>query len=103
MPGGVGGAEPQGSPLSRLAHRNLTPPALAKKYGVAVAKVTDWIRNGELVALNLARRGCSRPRYSITPEAIEEFERQRRVVPDGGLSTTQTLRRRAKAGVKQFV
>jgi len=79
--------------------RNLTPPDIARRYGVATAKVIGWIRNGELVALNLARRGCTRPRYSITHESLEQFEQARRVVPDGGLSTTQRLRRRAAGGV----
>ena len=85
-----------------MQRRNLTPPAIARRYGVATAKVTDWIRTGELAALNLARRGCTRPRYSITPEALEQFEQARAVVPDGGLSTTQRLRRRAAPGVKEF-
>ena len=80
-----------------MSKQNLTPPEMARRYGVATAKVIDWIRAGELVALNLARAGCTRPRYSITPQAIEQFEELRRVVPDGGLSTTQRLRRRARA------
>jgi len=82
--------------------RNLTPPEIARRYGVATAKVIAWIRTGELAALNLAHRGCVRPRYSITPDALEQFEASRRVVPDGGESTTQRLRRRA-AGIKEFV
>ena len=83
--------------------RTLTPPDIAKRYGVATAKVINWIRTGELAAINLANRGCTRPRYSVSPEALEQFEASRRVVPDGGLSTTQRLRRRAASDVKQFV
>jgi len=86
-----------------MAVQNLTPPELAKRYRVASKKVLGWIRNGELVAIILANRGCTRPRYVISPEAIEAFEQARRVVPDGGLSTTQKLRRRAAANIKQFV
>jgi hypothetical protein len=82
--------------------RNLTPPDIARQYGVATSKVIAWIRQGELVALNLAHRGCKRPRYSVTPEALEQFERNRQVVPDGGESTTQMLRRRATEGVKDY-
>jgi len=86
------------------ARRNLTPPQIASRYGVATSKVIHWIVTGELAALNFARRGCIRPRYSVTPEALAAFEEARRVVPDGGLSTTQRLRRRAQQnGVKQFV
>lgn len=80
-----------------------TPPEVARRYRIATKKVLGWIRSGELVAINLANRGCTRPRYVISAESIEAFEAARRVVPDGGLSTTQKLRRRTQAGVKQFV
>lgn len=83
--------------------RNQTPPEVARDFGVANAKALKWIRDGELLALNLANRGCVRARYSIPPEAIEAFKAARRVVPDGGLSTTQRLRQRAVADIKQFV
>lgn len=83
--------------------RNLTPPEVARRFGVATTKVLRWIRTGELVAMNLANRGCVRPRYSIAPEAIEAFERSRQVIPDGGISTTQRLRRRAAGNIKEFV
>lgn len=85
-----------------MARRNLTPPVIARQYGVATAKVIAWIRQGELVALNLAHRGCSRPRYSVTPEALEQFERNRQVVPDNCESTTQKLRRRAAGTSKDY-
>lgn len=61
--------------------RNLTPPEIAERYGVAVTKVHNWIRCGELKALNLANRGCTRPRYFVPPESLAEFERAREVVP----------------------
>jgi len=83
--------------------RNLTPPEIAKLYGVSTAKVITWIRTGELAALNLANRGCSRPRYSVAPTALTDFEQSRAVIPDGGESTTQRLRRRISQNeVKDF-
>jgi hypothetical protein len=85
------------------AKQNLTPPELARRYRVATKKVLGWIRTGELTAMNLANRGCTRPRYVITTEAIDAFEAARRVIPDGGLSVTQRLRRRAAPGIKEFV
>lgn len=85
-------------PAQSYAPRNLTPPDVAKRYRVATAKVLRWIRLGELKAINLANRGCTRPRYSISPEALAEFERSRQVVPDGGVSTTKRLRRQAATG-----
>jgi len=82
--------------------RNLTPPQVAKLLGVSSAKVILWIRQGELRALNLANRGCNRPRYSISPEALEAFERSRQVIPDGGQSTTRKLRKNVVKGPKEF-
>jgi len=81
----------------RTNRRNLTPPEVAERLGVAPEKVVAWIRKGELRAINVANRGCVRPRYSISPEALEDFENSRLVVPDGGLSTTQRLRRTSVA------
>jgi hypothetical protein len=80
--------------------RNLTPPEIARRYGVANNKVLEWIHTGELAALNLARRGCDRPRYSITPESLAAFERARAVAPQA--DPTPKLRRRAAGGVKEF-
>lgn len=90
--------------MNTTTRRNLRPPEIARRYGVNIRKVLAWIRTGELVALDLSSRTSSRPRYSVTPEALEAFEKSRRVVPDGGESTTQRLRRRARTnGVKEFV
>jgi hypothetical protein len=82
--------------------RNRTPPEIARQYRVANAKVIDWIRKGELAALNLARHGCTRPRYSVTPEALDAFERARAVIPRTGDSITKRLRRQKKGNVKEF-
>lgn len=62
-----------------MIERSLTPPQFAKRYGRAVEKVIRWIESGELVAINVATTTSGRPRYVITPEAIEEFEKRRRV------------------------
>jgi hypothetical protein len=52
----------------------ITPPALAKRYGVAPEKILAWIRAGELVAINIAARLGGRPRYVISANAVEAFE-----------------------------
>lgn len=57
-----------------------TPPRLARRYGVSVDKVVRWILAGELEALNLATSPSGRPRYKITEEAIQAFERRRTVL-----------------------
>jgi hypothetical protein len=58
------------------------PRDVAERYSVDVQRVLDWIHNGSLSALNLARRANGkRPRYVITLEALLDFERRRSVVP----------------------
>jgi hypothetical protein len=73
--------------------RYSTPPAIAKRYGITTGKVIDFIEAGEIEAVNLARRGCTRPRYHVSPEALEKFERSRLVVP-----AVTPVRRRKAAG-----
>jgi hypothetical protein len=89
-------------PATAIERRKLTVPQLAKQWGVSVHKVLHFIRRGELRAVNLAADQRNRPRYAIDLDDIEVFELSRQVVPDGGESTTQRLRRRA-ANVKEFV
>ena len=82
--------------------RNLTPPQVAKRYGVSTAKVIKWIRRGELQALNLAHRGCTRPRYSIAPEVLSGVRAgARTVVPNDGEKKTPRLRSR-KNEIKEY-
>jgi hypothetical protein len=79
-----------------------TPPQWAKVLGVGHDKLLHNIRTGELEAVNMATSRSGRPRYLISEEAMGRFLRSRQVIPDGGLSTTQRLRRKAAAGVKEF-
>ena len=79
-----------------------TPPQLAKLWGVSAAKIVSFIRSGEFKAINLAASNRNRPRYTIDVRDIAAFEEARAVVPDGGLSTTKRLRRRAAGTVKEF-
>jgi transposase len=86
-----------------ISRSNLTPPQIAKRFGVSVRKVIGWIEGGELAALNLANRGCSRPRYHITEEAVVQFEQSRLVVPAGSTTTISRSRPVSSGGVKMFV
>jgi len=44
----------------------LTPPEVARRWGVAPETVISWIRSGELKAIDVsARPGIGRPRYRI--------------------------------------
>lgn len=52
-------------------------PELAARYGVVPATVTGWIEDGELEAVNIARKSSQRKRYRVSEKATEKFERQR--------------------------
>jgi hypothetical protein len=82
--------------------RILTPPEIARRYGVATAKVRRWIENGELAALNLASGSSTRPRYGVTPEALQAFELARTVTPNGSGESTRGLRHRRATNIKKF-
>lgn len=58
----------------------LTPPALAKLWGLKPTTVIEWIRSGELRAFDVARKGTTRPRYRIPISALEEFQEKRQAV-----------------------
>lgn len=52
----------------------ITPKQFAERFGCCVHTVLALIRSGELIAVNVGRKGGQRPRWRITPEAIEQFE-----------------------------
>ncbi len=59
------------------APRWLSPPKLARMLGIEPPKVIGWIKRGELRALNVADKKNGRPRYRISPDALDEFMRPR--------------------------
>ena len=62
------------------ARQKLTPPELARTWGIKPDKVLAWIRSGELRAINVATDQLGRPRYLIDPNEVEAFEQRRAVV-----------------------
>lgn len=79
----------------------LTPPQLARARGVKAAKVLTWIASGELEAVNHAGSAAGRPRWRISAEALQAFDRARSNRAAAPLSAP--ARRRAEAkGVIQF-
>jgi excisionase family DNA binding protein len=88
---------PRDSRPTTGVRRFLTPPQLAKIWGVSTDKVYALIWNGSLRALNLAARLGGQPRYRISLEAVREFELSRTVVP------TPRPSRRAKVKEENFV
>ncbi len=57
--------------------RKLTPPLLAKRWGVNADKVLAFIHSGELRAVDVAAIGSSRPRYVIDEQDVAAFEARR--------------------------
>jgi hypothetical protein len=57
--------------------RGLTVRDVARRYRVSPKRVRAWIRRGELAALNTADVRSPKPRFVVTPEALERFERGR--------------------------
>lgn len=62
-------------------NKMITPPQLAKRWGVDDVKVIALIRAGQLRAINLAVNPNGRPRYRIYEEDIHRFETARLTVP----------------------
>lgn len=56
----------QGNPKSVL-----TPPELAKEWGISSDKVLGWIRSGQLKARNVSNG--TRPRYNISRDDLKLF------------------------------
>ena len=84
-----------------VERKKISVPYLAKEWGVSTAKITGFIKSGELRAMNVATCRDQRPRYLIDRADIEAFERARQVVPDGGKPAPRR-RRLTQAGVKEF-
>ena len=59
----------------------LTPPKIAKMLGVGMDKVLNWIRKGDLKAINTTAKPGGRPRYRIMPEDLETFKKCRMPQP----------------------
>jgi excisionase family DNA binding protein len=68
----------------------LTTRQVADQLSVDTAKVLTWIHQGELRAVNVAERVSSKPRWRISPEALEEFLLRRQ-----SSTPTPVIRRRS--------
>jgi excisionase family DNA binding protein len=77
--------------------KKLTPPTIARLWGISADKVLAWVRSGELRAANVATRPGGRPRYLIDEKDLEEFEAGRAVV-----ARTTTKRRKHASSVIEY-
>lgn len=80
--------------------RKISPPELARQWGLSADKVLAWIKTGELRAIDAATRRGGRPRYLIDIADIAAFEVARAAAP----STTapRRTRRRRETGITEF-
>lgn len=62
--------------IKRPERVHLSPPEVAKRYGVSPDTVRGWIASGLLRATNIGK-GKKKPRFRIEPQALEEFDRKR--------------------------
>ena len=67
--------------MSTATKTKMTPPELARRWGVSRDKIIFFILTGELRAIDASKRRGDRPRYLIDVEDIEAFEAARTVVP----------------------
>ena len=82
--------------------RSLTVAEVAERYSVSCETVSGWIRAGELRAVNVSRSRTSRkPRWRVSPAAIEAFEASRSAAPEQPAPKSRA-RRKKPAGVIEF-
>ena len=80
------------------ATRYITPPELAKRMQVKLAKIYTWIRSGELHAINVSD-GEERPRWRLTEADVSDFERRRRTTAAPAVRRRKTIPQPAKKHV----
>ena len=79
------------------ADRYLTPPMIAKRLRVSPEKVLNWIRKGELRAVNISDGG-RRPRYRVAPDDLEAFLKRREVQPPPPIQRRRRRRQPPEGG-----
>ena len=67
--------------MPKPTRTKLTPPQIALEYRVKPQTVLDWIRAGELRAIDVAKPGSRRPRFRIDPADLLAFEQRRLAGP----------------------
>ena len=80
--------------------RWLTPPQLASQYGVGPEAIIALIKSGELDAIDISPTTSQRPRYRISPQARQSFERARATA--AGIPTQKRRRKKRSAEVHEY-
>jgi hypothetical protein len=79
--------------------RKLSVPGLAAEWGISPDQVLRLIRAGELVAIDIALKVGSRPRYMIDRGEVERFEKRRTVKT---VKIARRTRQREDKGIIKF-
>ncbi|HUE74867.1 MAG TPA: helix-turn-helix domain-containing protein [Pirellulaceae bacterium] len=61
--------------------RHMTPKEVAELCRVTPDKVLDWIHDGALLAVNLARHAGGKARWRVSHDDLRDFLRRRRSQP----------------------
>jgi hypothetical protein len=93
-------ADTVGAKSRREAGRDgagFTTADVARRLRVGEDTVRTWIKRGELVAVNTAAALCGKPRWIVTPAALEAFERRR-----SSGNAVKPIRRRGRLPVVDY-
>jgi hypothetical protein len=74
-------------PATTTKRQKITPPELARRWGVSADKIVYFILAGELRAIDASLRRGERPRYLIDEDDIAAFEAAREVSPPAPVAT----------------
>lgn len=85
-----------------IQRSKITPPELARRWGIKPDKVLAWIRMGDLAAINAATHPGGRPRYLIGLDDVAAFESLRSVSPQPRKDQHRCKRKNANSYVKEF-
>lgn len=80
--------------------RYLTPRDVAELYGTNETKILSWIKSGELRAIDVSARRGERPRWRISPQALEQFEAARSSQPTVATPPRSRTQKRPKGWVE---
>jgi hypothetical protein len=99
-PSGARQRKPRGIPTAPAAQLEafsyLNPTQVAAMWGISHDKVLEFIKDGELVAFNVASKTSRRPQFKVTLAAVKAFEERRTGRDPSRPSSTATPRRGRK-------
>lgn len=77
--------------------QGFTVSDLCNRWRIGADKIHTFIRQGELVAVNLAANRSGRPQWRVTPESLHAFEARRSSMPP-----SKPQKRRRQAGMVDY-